>query len=117
MLRRCLHKYLFIYFYEKSVSIAATTTPQATNAQTQLTTCRTKPDEYDKTWQVQQQQSQPPQIINATQSQQLQQICSTGVSVAQDQSANTVRLIFANGVYYAPVIPTTYCTCNSQWTT
>ncbi|XP_031630734.1 terminal nucleotidyltransferase 5C [Contarinia nasturtii] len=97
--------------------VHTTTTPQATNAQTQLTTCRTKPDDYDKTWQLQQQQSQTSQIIHATQSQQLQPICSTGVSVAQDQNANTLRLIFANGVYYAPVIPTTYCTCNSQWTT
>lgn len=24
-------------------------------------------------------------------------------------------LLYANGVYYAPVIPTTYCTCNSTW--
>ncbi|XP_055306599.1 terminal nucleotidyltransferase 5C [Sitodiplosis mosellana] len=95
--------------------VHTTTTPRATNAPTQLTTSRSKPDEYDKTWQVSQQQSQPPQIIHATQSQQLQPI--TGVSVAQDQNANTLRLIFANGIYYAPVIPTTYCTCNSQWTT
>ena len=117
---------------------ATTTSPTSSNAQTQLTTCRTKPDDYDKTWQAQHQQhqqqqhqqhqqqqqqqqlsqqSQPPQIIHATQSQQLQPICSTGVNVAQEQSSNTLRLIFANGVYYAPVIPTTYCTCNSQWTT
>lgn len=26
-------------------------------------------------------------------------------------------LLYANGVYYAPVIPTTYCTCNSTWLT
>jgi len=96
--------------------VHTTTTPQATNAQTQMTTCRSKLDEYDKTWQVQQHQSQQSQIIHATQSQQLQQICSTGVSVT-DQNSNTLRLIFANGIYYAPVIPTTYCTCNSQWTT
>lgn len=24
-------------------------------------------------------------------------------------------LIYANGVYYAPVIPSTICTCNSTW--
>lgn len=24
-------------------------------------------------------------------------------------------LLYANGVYYAPVIPTTFCTCNSTW--
>ena len=26
-------------------------------------------------------------------------------------------LLYANGIYYAPVIPTTYCTCNSSWIT
>lgn len=116
--------FFFFYFslfsfrlYKSLFTNCVATTPQATNAQTQMTTCRTKLDDYDKTWQVQQQQSQQSQIIHATQSQQLQPICSTGVSVAQDQNANTLRLIFANGVYYAPVIPTTYCTCNSQWTT
>lgn len=26
-------------------------------------------------------------------------------------------LLYANGIYYAPVIPTTYCTCNQTWIT
>lgn len=45
--------------------------------------------------QQQQQQSQQPQTIQI--------------------QAGPPGLIYANGVYYAPVIPSTICTCNSTW--
>ncbi|XP_065370237.1 rhoGEF domain-containing protein gxcJ [Calliphora vicina] len=74
----------------------------------------------DQTQQTQQSQQQQQQTQQQSQSQQQQQ------TVPQTAQASTVPqtiqiqagppgLIYANGVYYAPVIPTTICTCNSTW--
>lgn len=50
-----------------------------------------------------------------------QTITATTTSVTQPpqqiqlQPTSQPGLLYANGVYYAPVIPTTFCTCNSTW--
>lgn len=71
------------------------------------------------------QQQQSPQQTQVQQLQTLQQVPQTQTIVQQQQpQAQAIQLtqqppglLYANGVYYAPVIPTTYCTCNSTWLT
>ena len=53
-----------------------------------------------------------PQTSAAETTQQQQQTQQQTVPQIQ---AGPPGLIYANGVYYAPVIPTTICTCNSTW--
>lgn len=64
-------------------------------------------------------QSQPPQqqiVTVATQP----AAPTTIVTVQQSQAPpqpqqQPAGLLYANGIYYAPVIPATYCTCNNSW--
>lgn len=56
------------------------------------------------------QQQQQPQMLTVQQ----QQATATVPQTIQIQ-AGPPGLIYANGVYYAPVIPATICTCNSTW--
>ncbi|XP_055620862.1 terminal nucleotidyltransferase 5C isoform X2 [Toxorhynchites rutilus septentrionalis] len=51
----------------------------------------------------------PQQSLQAAQAQQQQQTISLAPQPA--------GLLYANGIYYAPVIPTTLCTCNTTWLT
>ncbi|KAI8128753.1 FAM46C-like [Lucilia cuprina] len=67
--------------------------------------------------QTQQQQQQPQN--QQSQQQQQQTVPQTAQASTAPQTiqiqAGPPGLIYANGVYYAPVIPTTICTCNSTW--
>ncbi|XP_059225101.1 uncharacterized protein DDB_G0286591 isoform X1 [Stomoxys calcitrans] len=92
------------------------TTPQ--NVTTTATICCAMPTAavaaaapLDPTQQQQQQTS--------AQAQQQQQQPTTASATAVPQTiqiqAGPPGLIYANGYYYAPVIPTTICTCNSTW--
>ncbi|XP_055921385.1 terminal nucleotidyltransferase 5C isoform X2 [Eupeodes corollae] len=56
------------------------------------------------------QDGQQQQVLTVTQ----QQTSATIPQTIQIQ-AGPPGLIYANGVYYAPVIPATICTCNSTW--
>ncbi|XP_023296889.2 terminal nucleotidyltransferase 5C isoform X2 [Lucilia cuprina] len=66
-----------------------------------------------------QQQQQQPQNQQSQQQQQQQTVPQTAQASTAPQTiqiqAGPPGLIYANGVYYAPVIPTTICTCNSTW--
>uniref|UniRef100_A0A0K8TR87 polynucleotide adenylyltransferase n=1 Tax=Tabanus bromius TaxID=304241 RepID=A0A0K8TR87_TABBR len=63
----------------------------------------------------QQQTTQQQQLSQTTQ----QTTAATNASAAQQTTPIQIQtapgLLYANGVYYAPVIPTTICTCNSTW--
>ncbi len=64
------------------------------------------------------QQPPPPHSQNAVTA---QTITATTTSANQPpqqiqlQQTTQPGLLYANGIYYAPVIPTTFCTCNSTW--
>ncbi|XP_011290902.1 terminal nucleotidyltransferase 5C isoform X2 [Musca domestica] len=70
----------------------------------------------DPTQQQQQQQQQQPQQAS---SQQTAQQATAASATAMPQTiqipAGPPSLIYANGIYYAPMIPATICTCNSTW--
>ncbi|XP_034653455.1 terminal nucleotidyltransferase 5C isoform X2 [Drosophila subobscura] len=57
------------------------------------------------------QQAAPPTVCCTSSS---DQSAAAGPQTIQIQ-AGPPGLIYANGVYYAPVIPSTICTCNSTW--
>ncbi|XP_061391306.1 terminal nucleotidyltransferase 5C [Musca vetustissima] len=71
--------------------------------------------------QQQQQQQQPQQVSSSQQAaQQQQQVTAAAANAtAMPQTiqipAGPPSLIYANGIYYAPMIPATICTCNSTW--
>ncbi|XP_075169210.1 terminal nucleotidyltransferase 5C isoform X2 [Haematobia irritans] len=79
------------------------TTPQ--NVATTATICCAMPNADDQ--------------MNIAQTVQVQQQPTTTTATAVPQTiqiqAGPPGLIYANGVYYAPVIPATICTCNSTW--
>ncbi|KAL9916259.1 uncharacterized protein LOC119642241 isoform X1 [Glossina fuscipes] len=62
----------------------------------------------------QQQQQQQQQSTQQQQTQNQTNAAAMPPQTIQIQ-AGPPGLIYANGVYYAPVIPTTICTCNSTW--
>lgn len=66
---------------------------------------------------AEQQQQQQQQQQQSTQQQQAQNQTNAAAMPPQtiQIQAGPPGLIYANGVYYAPVIPTTICTCNSTW--
>lgn len=89
---------------------------------------------HQQQYQQHQQHQQQQHHHHHHQHQQQQQIIQQQTTVTQQQQTSTVAaatlqastitlqpqpggLIYANGIYYAPVIPTTYCTCNTQWVT
>lgn len=51
-------------------------------------------------------------VVTSSQTNQTQQQAATAQQV---QIQSPPGLLYANGVYYAPVIPATICTCNSTW--
>lgn len=85
--------------------------------------CREQHKQQQIHQQIQQQQVQQ-QMMQQQQQQQYQQQdhLQQQLQSTVPQSSITLQpqpggLLYANGVYYAPVIPTTYCTCNSTWIT
>ncbi|CAD7077178.1 unnamed protein product [Hermetia illucens] len=66
---------------------------------------------------LQSQSQSTSQTVQANSPQSLQQPQQTTLTQSQQQIQIQAPpgLLYANGVYYAPVIPTTICTCNSPW--
>ncbi|XP_073848652.1 uncharacterized protein isoform X1 [Musca autumnalis] len=64
-------------------------------------------------------QQQQPQSQQASSQQTAQQAATAANATAMPQTiqipAGPPSLIYANGIYYAPMIPATICTCNSTW--
>ncbi|KAL9699579.1 hypothetical protein quinque_003020 [Culex quinquefasciatus] len=78
-----------------------TTLHQLQPLQTQLSQLSLQPQPHSPVQQTQHPQQHP------------QQPQQTHISLAPQPAG----LLYANGIYYAPIVPTTLCTCNTTWLT
>lgn len=100
-----------------------TTTLQLQPLQTQLSQLSLQPQPHSPVQQTvihHHHHAPPPQASPQTQTLQLQHPQQppqpqpqTHISLAPQPAG----LLYANGIYYAPIVPTTLCTCNTTWLT